>query len=252
VKLGYADTHDPARLAAVLRERGLPGRRSKTAITKLRRERARRNPPPPARPPSLAERARSRMVALYAAEITRRGGETSIAGRYETARLYPSGQDRRARLVLLHAEGYRDYGQREGCHWSRLSYLCGVDDSGRWAVRVPGTVTGTWAAVSWLTPAAVQRAVRLGRQVRRQGDIYAIEMRRQGDTASGWVGDDWRQDARTGRRVTSHYWNAETRYLTHHPEDGRKHRPVRISYPARFVQQRAYGMGRTSARGAGD
>ena len=252
MKLSYADTANPAVLAIVLRERNLPGQRSKTAITRLRRERARRNERAPARPESLADRTRTQMVRLYTAEITRRGGEVTIAGRFTSERLYPSGQDTRARLVLLHAEGYRDYGSDEGCHWARLSYLCGVDDSGRWAVRVPGTITGTWAAVSWLTPAAVQRAIRLGRRVRRQGDIYGIEMKRQGDTATGWVGDDRRRDPKTGEWVTSHHWNAETRYLTHHPEDGRKHRPVRIGYPVRFEQQRAYGMGRTGARGAGD
>ena len=249
--LTYVSTADPARLATVLREQNLPGQRSKTAITKLRRDRARRREAT-VRTTTVADRARERMVALYTAEIERRGGETSINGRYGTEYLYPSGRDLRAGLVLLHAEGYRDYGSRKGCHWSRLSYLCGTDDSGRWAVRVPGTITGTWAAVSWLTPAAVQRAIRLGRRVRRQGDVYAIEMKRQGDTKTGWVGDDRRRDPATGQWITSHHWNADTRYLTHHPEDGRKHKPVRVSYPARFVQQRAYGMGRTGARGAGD
>jgi hypothetical protein len=187
-------------------------------------------------------------LAAYRAEVERRGGETVIAGLYRTEELGIS--DEAGGLAVLHTAGFRAYSRGHGCHWATLSYLCGTDDNGPWAVRLPGTITTVAAAQYWVTPAAVHRAVRLGRRVRRQGDIYAIEMKRQGDTASGWIGDDWRwQD---GRRVTSHWWDAETRYLKHRPEGGKRHRPVKISWPVRFVQQNVYGMGRGMGRGPGD
>jgi hypothetical protein len=215
--------YDPPQLAAALQERGLPGRRSKTAITRLRRQRARRREAPPARRP-LAERARERALRLYTAEIVRRGGETEIKGRYGTARLGLAGRDNRGRLMLLRAEGYRDYGRRAGCHMALLAYLCGVDDSGRWAARVPGTVTSVGEALAWLTPAEAHRAKAAGRRVRRQGDVYAIETTQAHDTPTGWVGADQRRDPATGGWVTSHHWNAQTRYLTH-PARGRAAAP---------------------------
>ena len=247
--------YDPARLAAALKEHSLPGMRSKTAITRLRRERARRKEAPAARRP-LAARAGERAIRLYTAEIARRGGETEIEGRHGTAYLEATDSDDRARLTVLHAEGYRDYGLREGCHWTRLSYLCGVDDTGRWAVRIAGTITCVHGALASITPAEVRRAEAVGRRTRRQGDIHAIETTPTHDTPTGWVGADLRRDPATGAWVTSHYWNGRTRYLTHRPEDGRRHRPLKIPYPVRFVQQRAYQMGRipvrTTTRAAGD
>lgn len=174
------------------------------------------------------------------AEITRRGGETSITGRYRTETLAVTGTDERAGLALLHAAGYRMYSARHGAHWARISYLCGTDDNGPWAVRVPGTITGTAAALAWLTPAAVTAALARGRRIRRQGDLYAVETTAAHDTEiSGPFGD-------------SHHWNAATRYLTHRPADGRKHRPLHVPYPVRFVPQRAYEMPRTGRRGYGD
>lgn len=243
--------HDPAALAQALRDLGLPGQRSKTAITRLRRDRARRKEHP-LDPLPLADRAYARTLRLYTGEIRRRGGETSIEGRYGTAELAVTDRDLRTGLFVLQAEGYRDYGSREGCHWSRLAYLCGTDDSGRWAVRIPGDITSVRSALWWVTPSDVRRAEAAGRRVRRQGDIYAIETTRSHDTPTGWVGADRRFDEPSREWVTSHHWNAETRYLTHRPEDGRRHRPLRVRYPVRFTAQRVYAMGRTSRRGAGD
>jgi hypothetical protein len=257
--------YDPARLAAALAEQQLPGRRSKTAIIRLRRERGRRRdadlqvpdcPPagyqaPGTVRPGLAARASRRLTDACLAEIERRGGETSIEAASRTELLAIT--DRSGGLVLLHATGWRYYGGRADSHRrASLSYLCGADDAGRWAARVPGTITAVREALAWITPADVQRAELAGRRVRRQGDIYAIETTPAADTPSGWVGDDRRYDERAGAWVTSHYWNAETRRLIHRPEDGRRHRPLQVSYPARFAQQVAYGMGRGAGRRSGD
>lgn len=269
--------HDPARLAAALRDQGLPGQRSKTAITKLRRDRERlrsgltdlrdwgapirdrreaeRNlegfGAAPAIDPALRGRLAVRLAGAYRAEIARRGGETSIqtAKNSETE---VAVTDRRDGLTLLHVEGWRYYGSSNPARRAALSYLCGTDDSGRWAVRIPGTVTTVADGLDFVTPAAVRRAELGGKKVRRQGDIYAIETVEVHDAPSGWIGDDRRYDTKAGQWVTSHYWNAGTRFLIHRPEDGRRHRPLRLSYPVRFVQQQPYQMGRGSHRAHGD
>lgn len=244
---------DSACLAGRLAELGLPGRRSKTRITALRRDRAKRNAAP-APVPSLEQRLRRALTVRFTAEIARRGGETGIdAGQKASAlrRLPLTLVDRAGGLVVLHVAGWRYYSRREGSHHATLSYLCGRDDAGDWAVRVPGTLTTVAAALDWLTPATVKKARQSGRQVDRQGDIYALATTRAHDTASGWIGDDWRIGD-TGERVTSHYWNADTRTLSHHPADGRQHRPLHLPHPVRFVQQRAYQHGRGGAWGAGD
>ncbi|MEU9925056.1 hypothetical protein AB0H51_27875 [Streptomyces griseoluteus] len=230
---------DARSLAAWLADNNAPGRRSMTAINQLRRERARRNAPTP-RPLPLERRARAMFEARIYREIRRRGGETEIVGKFGTE--YLDIADRSGRLVLMHAEGYRAYGKRNPARWATLSYLWGPDDagSGPWAVRVPGTITTVREALGWLTPAAVKKAEEKGLRVRRQGDVYAIETtkRRDGDGVA---------DLPDG-----HQWRPGTRYLVHTPADGRKHRPVRLPFPVRFVVQSAYEMGRSGDRANGD
>jgi hypothetical protein len=235
---GRPNIRDERALAAWLRTNDKPGQRSMNAITLLRRERARRNAPVP-KPTPLQQRARGWLVGRIYEEIERRGGETEIVGNFDTT--YLTIADRSDRLVLMHAEGWRSYG-RQGARRASLSYLWGPDDagSGPWAVRVPGTVTTVREALAWLTPNQVVKATDQGLRVRRQGDVYAIETtaKRDGDGA---------QDLPEG-----HEWRADTRYLVHNPADGRKHRPLRLTYPVRFVVQSAYEMGRSGARGNGD
>lgn len=241
--------HDARRLAQALKERDLPGRRSMTAIIKLRRERSQRRVYE--RRATLTDRLRGRLVSIFGAEIARRGGETSIrTGKDRYVGL--SVADRKDGLTLLHVSGWRYYSTRVRPWPAALSYLCGTDDSGRWAVRVAGAITTVADAVQAITPAEVRHAEAVGKQVRRQGDIYAIETTKAHSAPSGWVGDDRRYDREADEWVTSHYWNAGTRTLVHRPEDGRRHRPLRVLYPVRFVQQRAYGMGRVAGRGFGD
>ncbi|MEU5958152.1 hypothetical protein [Streptomyces sp. NPDC047525] len=227
---------NPVALATHLAEHQMPGQRSKTAITLLRRERARRNAPM-STPPPLRERARERLLKRIDQEIEHRGGETLIEGNFGNTYLEIS--DRRDRLVLAHAEGWRAYG-KQSARRSRLSYLWGPDDtgSGPWAVRVPGTVTTVADALEWLTPTEVKKARDKGLRVRRQGDVYAVET----------------TPAHDGKGVLpdSHDWRPKTRHLVHQPEDGRRHRPLRLPWPVRFVAQTAYEMGRTNTRGDAD
>ncbi len=230
---------NPAALAQALKEKGLPGQRSKTAITKLRRERSRRRETAPAwgEEPrhgtvlvSLARRADARIVERYAAEIARRGGETSIDGQYGTTDLGIA--DRRDGLALLRADGWRKYG-RQGSRRVSLAYLCGREDGQTWAVRVPGTVTTVREALAWLEPAAVRDARSAGRRIIRQGDVYAVETTKAHDGK--------------GELPDSHIWDAGARVLIH-PEHG----TLSLPHPVRFIAQNAYGMGRGAGRAYGD
>jgi hypothetical protein len=207
-----------------------------TAIRTLRRERAARRPAPVG--PDLGARLAARLGARAVAEVDRRGGETTIEGRYGVESLAIVDRDRSAGLLLLHAEGWRHYSSRFGSRRASLSYLYGVDDAGPWAVRVPGTVTTVAGALAWITPADVVAAIAAGRRVERQGDVYAVETTRAYDGR--------------GDLPAAHFWDAQMRTLTHMPGDGRSHAPLMLPYPVRFVRQRVYGMGRGAGRSNGD
>jgi hypothetical protein len=231
--------HDPAALAADLVANNLPGRRSKTAITKLRAQRRRNHEHTPPQP--LTDRLTTWLLAMYRTEIRRRGGETAIMGGNKGDYEQPLAiTDRRDGLALLHVEGWRYYSRTSPYRLASLSYLCGRENRHPWAVRVPGTITTVHEALAWITPAKVKDAFAAGRRVVRQGDVYAIEtsQRRNG----------------TGLDLlpASHRYNPTTRYLTHHPDDGRKHAPARLAFPFEIVMQRVYEMGRTNSRANGD
>lgn len=210
--------------------KGLPGRqRNLATLRAVRRERAERQEMPEAT--TLQQRHHHRILARFAPEIRRRGGETTIEGKHSTETLAVT--DSRDGMALLHAEGWRHYGSRTPARWARLSYLCGVDDAGPWAVRVTGTLTKVGQALAEITPTEVKDARRRGLRVARQGDVWAIEVTQgRADTGTDMVVAD------------SHHWRASTGFLVHRPEDGRRHRPVRISWPARFVVAHGRGMGR--------
>ncbi|MEU3500196.1 hypothetical protein ABZ726_05300 [Streptomyces hundungensis] len=222
-------------LARHLALHNMPGQRSKTAITQLRRRRAALNCSP-APIPSVAERARARFLADAVAEIARRGGETDIEGEHRSTPL--SVAERAEGIALLRVAGWRWYGKRVKPRMVELAYLYGKDDAGPWAVRVPGTTTSVAEGLAWLTPAAVVKARAAGRRVRRQGDVYAIE------TAPG-------RDGR-GDLPDAHEWRPRTRRLVHHPADGRKHRPLALPWPVEFVTQRTIAMGRGNGWSEGD
>lgn len=176
--------------------------------------------------------ARAALAARYTAAVVARGGETEIVGGYGSASLEVA--DRAGGLVLLRAEGWRQYSRSYGARPATLAYLCGTDDSGDWAVRVPGTTASVREALEWMEPAAVRRARAAGRPILRQGDVYAVRGRRCDDQRGEPVG-------------TRHGWSSDGRWLLH-PE----HAPLQVPWPARLYAQRAYEMGRSGRRGAAD
>jgi hypothetical protein len=183
-------------------------------------------------------------------EIARRGGETFIlSDRKGAQRRYVQLRDSArdpwsdATLYLAGVDAWRDYA--DGFRWTSLRYLYGVDDNGPWAVRVPGNCDSVLAALDKITPADVRKARAAGKKVKRQGDVYAVQTTKAYDSRG--AEDLVEPDGRHG-----HFWNPETRYLTHRAGDGRNHRPLRVSYPVRFVRQSTIAMGRGNGRGPGD
>jgi hypothetical protein len=184
-------------------------------------------------PKDAAHRARrEELRKQHIMPVIARGGETSIEGRYGTEFLQVT--DEQDGLVVLHCKGWRKYGSRRPARWCSLSYLCGADDSGPWAVRVPGTIEYVGEALDWIKPAAVKRAEEAGRTVLRQGDMYVVRVSRRWDARGDYI---------DGR----HEWSSDGRWLLH-PE----HTPLQVPWPARVYPQKAYQMGRTNRRGSAD
>jgi hypothetical protein len=192
------------------------------------------------------------VVLLFRKEIGRRGGEIRIETKdtYEYVRLsdgipqeFPleeaisfinSPYDWvKSRLFVLRAEGWRQYSRGHGAHHATLSYLCGVDDSGRWAVRIPGTIESVSYALGWIKPAAVYAAECKGKTVVRQGDVYCVPTTKECDG--------------TGELPRNHIWDPETRMLYHN-----EHRAIKIDFPVKFYRQKAYVMGRSGRMGDAD
>ncbi|MGW6203680.1 hypothetical protein ACWF9B_08545 [Streptomyces sp. NPDC055089] len=222
-------------LARHLLHHNMPGQRSKTAITQLRRRRAALNRAP-APLLSVKERAEARFLADAVAEIERRGGETHIEGKNLSTPLLVV--DRAGGVALLGASGWRWYSTGVKPRYVNLAYLFGRDDAGPWAVRVSGSVSSAAEGLAWLTPAVVVKAEAAGRRVRRQGDVYAIE------TIA-------RRDGR-GALPEAHEWRPGTRRMVHRPTDGRRHRPLVLPWPVEFVTQRTIAMGRGNGWAEGD
>lgn len=177
-----------------------------------------------------------RILATFVPEIRRRGGETAIWGENRRHDLAVADRARidGVEYVLLRAEGFRYYSRAVGSWWANIAYLVGVDDSGPWAARVPGTIASVAGALRALTPPEAQERAHL-----RQGDVYLVRLNRRGcTTPSGTVNG-------------THLWDAETRTLTHQPEDGRAHAPViaPASWPSvKVVPQRTYESRRGRTR----
>lgn len=192
---------------------------------------------------------RTELEAELLAEVERRGGETGInhapsqgcsASRttWRQIEICSVGMSEGRMVVLLRAEGWRYYSRRFGSRPAAVAYLGGYDDNGPWAARVPGTVESATEAVRWLEPSDVQAARSAGRRVLRQGDVYAVETPMQHD---GSRADD----------IDGHTWYQRARVLIHGDLE-HHHSPLVVPFPARFLQQRAYRMGRSGLQGAAD
>lgn len=202
----------------------------------------------------LAERDQA-LLAVYVPEIERRGGETEIWEGHRRKNLRPLPlrvSDSKDDLVLLRVEGWRFYSARVQSRLATLAYLCGSDDCGPWAVRVPGSCQSVAAALAWITPAEVRRATSAGRLIGRQGDIYVLRARR--DSGLERLPANHRlvtlADARDWWRLSG-----TDRALVHRPDDpggARRHRALSCSGPVRIVRQRVYRMGRSGRRSGGD
>lgn len=189
----------------------------------------------PAWPRPIAQRLNEHIARKYRIEIDRRGGETFIAEKDRNVLLGVA--ERRDGLVLLRAEGWRQYSRSFGARPATLVYLCGMDDNGPWAVRVPGTIKTITDAVDKIEPIEVRKAREEGKQILRQGDVYAVERKRDAASQSDLP--------------PNHAWNAEARTLKH--TDG--HGDLHIPFACKFVAQTTLRMGRlnTSQRtGRGD
>jgi hypothetical protein len=100
-------------------------------------------------------------------------------------------------------------------------------------VRVPGTIENVADAVDWIEPAAVKAARAKSKRVLRQGDVYAVETTKAHDGK--------------GELPEGHSWCPRSRVLTHN-----EHAPMEIGFPCRFLQQKAFGMGRGAGFGSAD
>lgn len=186
---------------------------------------------------TLHERLDRSIVARFVPEIQRRGGETTIHGKYSSTGLSVAARDHAQGLYLLRAEGWREYGRRHPARMARLAYLCGIDDNGPFAVRVTGTCETIAAALSDLTPAEVRKAQASGRRVLRQGDVWVIEL-------------DAKSRDNFSALPDAHMWLADGRLLVHASADGRDHRPLHVPFKAKAVPQSTLRMGRSGGAAA--
>lgn len=184
--------------------------------------------------PSLRQRADSWLAERYSEVIQDRGGETTIEQVGDS--VYLRVMARTDGLTLLGCDGWRQYSRQYGARRCSLRYLCGRDDNGRWAVRVPGTCDTVRAALAFVEPAAVQRARIDGRRILRQGDVYLVEQRTDN------------MDALAGTR---HRWDAATRTL-HHDDPLAPHAGLHVPFRARAHVQSVLRMGRANGRRRGD
>jgi len=186
----------------------------------------------------LADRLSDKVVSKFRGEIAARGGDLRIEDKHRSVGLclmdYEEGG-----LYLLGADGLRYYSCQAGSRRASLRYLCGTDDAGRWAVRVPGTLGSVEEALAWITPAKVERAKDNGKLVKRQGDVYLVET----SPAHDGSGDELPK---------SHMWDEEKRTLYHlEPNTRERHRAVKFPKPVTFVMQRVLAMEREGSRRGG-
>jgi hypothetical protein len=192
------------------------------------RQESPRDPMSGRRPGEMIRRFVEMRRQFFVSEIARRGFDTTIEEKNRTVELKV--WDRKDGLWLLNMDGWRHYSNRFGARHTSVSYLCGIDDNGPWAVRVPGTILTVDLALEYTIPAEVRKAADAGRRVIRQGDVFAIEMKRDGDHTL----------------PRGHQFDEATRTLTH--QGG--HESVQVPFPCKFITaqglppRRAYSRSR--------
>jgi hypothetical protein len=174
----------------------------------------------------------NRRNKIFLAEIEARGGETEIvtskSGRSVTVECVDAKRDPHGSktLYLYKASAWRYY-TRDYSRPATLAYLCGVDDNGPWAVRVPEKITCVRDATAWLEPSSVTEARNAGKDVTRQGDVYVIPSKR----------DNF------DKLPSSHKFDTFTRVLSHLGGQ-RPHGSLHVPHKAKFVAQHCLAMGR--------
>lgn len=202
-------------------------------LAKGRQERrmAHRDPLAGRKPGGMIARSIENRRQFFVREIARRGFDTVItsgSGAWRDAKdIELEVMDRQDGLWLLGCEGWRKY-TRNYSAYATLRYLCGIDDNGPWAVRVPGSAGTVDEALDFTIPAEVKKAHQNGRRVLRQGDVFVIEMKR--DTSHVLP--------------RGHRFDAQTRTLTH--EGG--HETLRVPFPCKFVTAQGLAPRRAYSR----
>lgn len=185
--------------------------------------------PLPTKPGQMMARFVERNRQMFVREIARRGFDTTITERYDRE-IQLKVEDRKDGLWLLACSGWRHYSNRFGQRYVEIAYLCGVDDNGPWAVRVPGNTVTVDDALDYTIPAEVKKAHTAGKKVLRQGDVFVIEMKRDSDHSL----------------PRGHRFDPQQRVLVH--EGG--HETVQVPFPCKFVvaqglaPRRAYSRSR--------
>ncbi len=175
----------------------------------------------------LVEQRNKRLLSQGAEAIQERHLTTPTCSPYDTAATVTD-YDRGEKLWVIHVEQTYHYSNTFGDRYVSASWLCGRDENGVWAVRVPGTLTKVTEAVDWITPGPVKKAVAAGRQVIRQGDVYFVQKRRGPDNLRELP---W-----------NHHWDPTSRTATH-----RQHGTVHVPFPCRVYAQYQLHSSRSGA-----
>lgn len=171
----------------------------------------------------LHKRLSDKLVNIYEAEIQKRGGEVEIVEQNRVAGLRVISSYKG--LHIIGCDGFRYYSSKFGSRPASLRYLCGRDDNGRWAARVPGTINSVFGAIDWLEPKPLQQARAAGRTVKRQGDVYLV--------------GGGRRDEGISDLPPTHRWDYNTRTLHHTGSPA--HGPVEWGdEPVRVILQRRF------------
>lgn len=183
--------------------------------------------PLPTKPGQMTHRFIERNRQMFVREIARRGFDTVIVERYDRE-IQLKVEDRKDGLWLLACSGWRHYSNRFGQRYVEIAYLCGIDDNGPWAVRVPGNTVTVDQALDYTIPAEVKKANAAGKKVLRQGDVFVIEMKRDSDHSL----------------PRGHRFDPQQRVLVH--EGG--HEAIQVPFPCKFVTAQGLAPRRAYSR----